>query len=196
MKYLILYSTIFSFLFSQKIDVYDRPFQTQPDFDIDVLHYDINLNLYDHIKSFNGKTSVKFKVLKPKLNFIKLNIETVKVISVYEKNRKLPFTQKNGLLRINPKRSISKNEVLTYTIFYDSEGKVSDPTKFGMNVLLGLGFFDKSEDNPNLAQTHSFPTGARHWFPSNDHPADKATSRIAATVRSDWKVLANGLLTE
>ena len=196
MKYLILYSTIFSFLFSQKIDVYDRPFQTQPDFDIDVLHYDINLNLYDHIKSFKGKTSVKFKVLKPNLNFVKLNIETVKVISVYEKNRKLSFNQKNGLLRINPKRSISKNEVITYTIFYDSEGKVSDPTKFGMNVLLGLGFFDKSDDNPNLAQTHSFPTGARHWFPSNDHPADKATSRISATVRSDWKVLANGLLTE
>ena len=109
MKYLILYSTIFSFLFSQKIDVYDRPFQTQPDFDIDVLHYDINLNLYDHIKSFKGKTSVKFKVLKPNLNFVKLNIETVKVISVYEKNRKLSFNQKNGLLRINPKRSISKN---------------------------------------------------------------------------------------
>ncbi len=196
MKYLIICATIISFLFSQKIDVYDRPFQIQPDFDIDVLHYDINLNLYDHIKSFEGKTSVKFKVLKSNLIFIKLNIETVKVTSVYEKNRKLSFTQKNGLLSIRPKRSISKNELITYTIFYDSEGKVSDPTKFGMNVLLGLGFFDKSDDNPSLAQTHSFPTGARHWFPSNDHPADKATSRITTTVRSDWKVLANGLLKE
>ena len=194
MKHLILCTAIISFLFSQKIDVYNRPFQKQPDFDIDVLHYDINLNLYDHIKSFKGKTSVKFKVLKSNLNSIKLNIETVKVTSVYENNRKLKFSQKNGLLIINPKRSISKNDLITYTIFYDSEGKVSDPTIFGMNVLLGLGFFDKSDDNPNLAQTHSFPTGARHWFPSNDHPADKATSRISATVRSDWKVLANGLL--
>ena len=62
MKYLILYIAIISCLFSQKIDVYSRPFQEQPDFDIDVLHYDINLNLYDHIKSFTGKTSVKFKI--------------------------------------------------------------------------------------------------------------------------------------
>ena len=195
MKYLIIYTAIITVLFSQKIDVYNRPFQKQPDFDIDVQHYDIKLTLYDHIKSFTGKTSVKFKALKSNLSLINLNIETVKVTSVYEKNRKLSFTQKNGLLYINPRRSISKNELITYTIFYDSKGKQSDPTKFGMNVLLGLGFFDKTIDNPSLAQTHSFPTGARHWFPSNDHPADKATSRISATVRSDWKVLANGLLT-
>ena len=194
MRYLILYIAILSSLFSQKIDVYNRPFQEQPDFDIDVLHYDINLNLYDHIKSFTGKTSVKFKVLKSDLNTIKLNIETVEVTSVFEKNKKLKFRQKNGLLIINPKRAISKNDIITYTIFYDSKGKLSDPTKFGMNVLLGLGFFDKTDDNPNLAQTHSFPTGARHWFPSNDHPADKATSTISATVKSEWKVLANGLL--
>ena len=62
--------------------------------------------------------------------------------------------------------------------------------------VLGLGFFDESDDNPALVQTHSFPEGARHWFPSNDHPADKATSKITTTVRSDWKVLANGVLTE
>ena len=118
MRYLILYIAILSSLFSQKIDVYNRPFQEQPDFDIDVLHYDINLNLYDHIKSFTGKTSVKFKVLKSDLNTIKLNIETVEVTSVFEKNKKLKFRQKNGLLIINPKRSISKNDIITYTIFY------------------------------------------------------------------------------
>ena len=61
---------------------------------------------------------------------------------------------------------------------------------------MGLGFFDESEDNPALVQTHSFPEGARHWFPSNDHPADKATSTIITTVRSDWKVLSNGMLKE
>lgn len=194
MKQLILTISIISCLFTQKIDVYSRPFQTQPDFDIDVLHYDINLSIYDHIKSFKGVTSVDFKVLKSNLKSIQLNIETIEVSSVYEKSRRLKFKQKNGLLLIEPSKNIKKNDILTYTIFYDSKGKTSDPSKFGMGVLLGLGFFDESDDNPELVQTHSFPTGARHWFPSNDHPSDKATSSITTTVRSDWKVLANGLL--
>ena len=76
MKYLIIYTAIITVLFSQKIDVYNRPFQKQPDFDIDVQHYDINLTLYDHIKSFTGKTSVKFKALKSNFILEKLGLST------------------------------------------------------------------------------------------------------------------------
>ena len=49
---------------AQNSDIYKRPFQSKPDFDIDVLHYDINLKIYDHEKTFYGKTSIDFKVLK------------------------------------------------------------------------------------------------------------------------------------
>ena len=40
---------------AQNSDIYKRPFQSKPDFDIDVLHYDINLKIYDHEKTFYGK---------------------------------------------------------------------------------------------------------------------------------------------
>ena len=97
---------------------------------------------------------------------------------------------------ITPTSPIYRDETRKYTIYYQSDGKIADPANYNMGGVrvLGLGFFDESEDNPALVQTHSFPEGARHWFPSNDHPADKATSKIITTVRSDWKVLSNGIL--
>ena len=197
MKYL-LFIILLSIAAGQKIDVYDRPFQPKPDFNIDVQHYDINLSIYDHVKSFRGKTSVQFEVVKSSINSIRFDVETFRVISVYEEEIKRTFKQIKGSLLIEPGRVLQKGDIVTYTIQYDSEGKESDPSEFNMGgvKVLGLGFFDATEDNPQLVQTHSFPTGARHWFPSNDHPADKATSRISTTVRSDWKVLANGLLTD
>jgi aminopeptidase N len=42
----------------------------------------------------------------------------------------------------------------------------------------------------------SFPEGARHWFPSNDVPADKATSDIFITVDEKQRAVSNGRLVE
>jgi len=43
---------ITSTLSGQKIDVYSRPVRTLPDFDIDVIHYDIHLRIAEQEKSF------------------------------------------------------------------------------------------------------------------------------------------------
>ncbi len=180
-----------------QIDVYDRQYHTEPDFDIDVQHYDISIQIYDHIKSFTGQTDITFKIKKPNIASLKLDVETVTITNVWEGEQSLNFKQKKGILLIEPHGIPQLGEVLTYRIQYDSKGKEADPSRYNMGgvKVLGIGFFDETEDNPQLVQSHNFPTGARHWFPSNDHPADKATSRITTTVRKDWKVLANGLLT-
>ena len=87
---------------AQKIDIYSRPFQADPDFNIDVQHYDINLKIYDHIKSFTAKTSVEFQVLKPYLNEIELKAETFRVTSVYDGADQLNFSQRDGSIWIQP----------------------------------------------------------------------------------------------
>ena len=185
-------------LSAQNSDIYKRPFQSKPDFDIDVLHYDINLKIYDHEKTFYGKTSIDFKVLKSKIDTVRFDVETYRVTSVKDDTVSLSFIQADGSVMIIPASPIYRDETRKYTISYQSDGKIADPANYNMSGVrvLGLGFFDESEDNPALVQTHSFPEGARHWFPSNDHPADKATSKIVTTVRSDWKVLSNGVLKE
>ena len=191
------------FIFSQLIsaqnsDIYKRPFQSQPDFDLDVLHYEINLKINDHDKAFYGKTSIDFKVLKSKVDTVRFDTETFRVTRVEHDTSSLSFVQADGSVMIMPDTPIYRDEERKYTIHYQSDGKIADPAEYNMGGVrvLGLGFFDQSEDNPALVQTHSFPEGARHWFPSNDHPADKATSSIITTVRSDWKVLSNGVLNE
>ena len=191
------------FIFSQLIsaqnsDIYKRPFQSQPDFDLDVLHYEINLKINDHDKTFYGKTSIDFKVLKSKVDTVRFDTETFRVTRVEYDTSSLSFVQADGSVMIMPDTPIYRDEERKYTIHYQSDGKIADPAEYNMGGVrvLGLGFFDQSEDNPALVQTHSFPEGARHWFPSNDHPADKATSSIITTVRSDWKVLSNGVLNE
>ena len=193
--------TLFMFLgiiWAQTSDLYKRPFHGKPDFDIDVLHYEINLKINDHEKSFYGITSIEFLTKRSRLDSVRFDTETYTVTQVMEDTLSLPFVQENGALIIIPSAPLYMDEKRTYTVYYQSDGKVADPANYNMGGVrvLGLGFFDESEDNPALVQTHSFPEGARHWFPSNDHPADKATSSIITTVRSDWKVLANGVLKE
>ena len=198
MNRLITLFMLLGIVWAQTSDLYKRPFHGKPDFDIDVLHYEINLKINDHEKSFYGITSIEFLTKRSRLDSVRFDTETFTVTQVLDDTLSLPFVQENGALIIIPSAPLYMDEKRTYTVYYQSDGKVADPANYNMGGVrvLGLGFFDESEDNPALVQTHSFPEGARHWFPSNDHPADKATSSIITTVRSDWKVLANGVLKE
>ena len=189
---------IASTLSGQKIDVYSRPVRTLPDFDIDVIHYDIHLRIAEQEKSFFGQTTITFKSLKENLQTVPLHAETFSILTVKDGLNELDYNYQNGWLKIKTQKPLSKGEQKSFTIRYESIGKVVDPSQYGMGgaKVLGIGYFPETKDNPELVQSHNFPEGARHWFPSNDHPADKATSRIATTIRSDWKVLSNGMLTD
>ncbi|MBM3788468.1 MAG: M1 family metallopeptidase, partial [Acidobacteria bacterium] len=59
---------------------------------------------------------------------------------------------------------------------------------------LGLTFKPETAASPRLIHTLSFPEGARHWFPCYDHPNDKATHEIIATVDAGYRAIANGVL--
>ena len=158
---------LFGIVCAQTSDLYKRPFHGKPDFDIDVLHYEINLKINDHEKSFYGITSIEFLTKRSRLDSVRFDAETFTVTQVLEDTLSLPFVQDNGALTIIPSTTLYMDEKRTYTIYYQSNGKVADPAKYNMGGVrvLGLGFFDESEDNPALVQTHSFPEGARHWFP-------------------------------
>ena len=85
----------FSLAQSQRNDIYSRPFQSDPEFDIDVQHYDIDLKILDHEKSFIGKTSITFNVIKPYLENIQFDVETFNVTKVKSEGKELSFEQKN-----------------------------------------------------------------------------------------------------
>jgi aminopeptidase N len=53
------------------------------------------------------------------------------------------------------------------------------------------------QDNVHGARTafaDNWPNRARHWFPGEDHPSDKATAAFTVEVPAGWHAVANGLL--
>lgn len=184
---------------AETIDVWSRPERRPPVRTYDVRHYRIALRLEDETRSYRGETEVTLASLQDGLRTVRLDAETFTVTAVRDATGKgLPFVQKEGRLDIDLSRTAAQGEAIALTVAYEARNVRIDPVKYGMaaDYPLGLGFRDETPDNPRLVETLSFPTGARHWFPCFDHPGDKATSEVLATVRRDWRVLSNGRLVE
>lgn len=154
--------------------------------DFDVLHYRIQLDI-DHAKrSFVGETQVRLKALRDNFDSLELDAETFRVTQV----EGMRFTQTPGHVSIQLGRAYSYGQEITVKVSYQAENVAIDPEKFGMPKGYGLGIAFK----PTLVHTLSFPEGARHWFPCYDHPNDKASSELIATVDASWQVISNGTL--
>ena len=130
------------------------------------------------------------------LDRITLDAETFTVNSVHHQGSPLVFSHKKGSLEIILDRALAMGEEATIVIGYSVTDINVDSASFGMddNYDLGFSFKPKSATNPAIIFTLSFPEGARHWFPSFDHPSDWATHETIISVRDDYRVVANGAL--
>jgi len=164
--------------------------------DFDVKHYRIELDLDDSTKSFDGETAVTFSSTVDRLEDITLDAETFTVHGVTHQGVPLAFAQQDGSLEITLDRSLSLGEEATVNIEYSVTNINVDSARYGMGASYDLGFtFNSgSATNPPIIFTLSFPEGARHWFPSFDHPSDWATHETIVSVREDYRVVSNGSL--
>ncbi len=153
-----------------------------PKHTFDVLHYNLNIDLYScysspYPKNYKADVSIKIKV-DSALNNISLNavnssldIDSITLISN-------SFTHTNDILQINFTQTYNPGEVLEFKIFYKHKD-VSDNAFYCNN---GFVFTD------------SEPIGARKWLPCWDFPSDKATFELKAKVPSTVLLASNGLL--
>jgi aminopeptidase N len=164
--------------------------------DFDVKHYRIALSLDEPTKSFDGETAVTFSSTINGLNGLTLDTESFTVHSVTHQGAPLTFAQEEGSLTITLDRALSLGEEATLAIGYSVTNIDVDSAKYGMgtNYDLGFNFKQESPTNPPIIFTLSFPEGARHWFPSFDHPSDWATHETIVSLREDYRVVANGAL--
>jgi aminopeptidase N len=162
----------------------------------DVERYRIELRFDEATHSFQGSTEITLRPLQDGFQACELDAETFRVTAVRDARGELRFEQTPGRLRVFPRRALRRNERASFTVAYEAREVSVDPEKHGMmrGYDLGLSFKDEAPGHPRLINTLSFPEGARHWFPANDHPADKAASEIIATVREGDQVIANGKL--
>lgn len=171
------------------------PVQELRDEPFDVLHYRVALDLDETSKSMDGIVDIHLQA-EEEIAEVSLDAETYEVRGARAGGEELDFVHEEGTLTVALAEPLAAGEMLNLEIAYGGSGIDVDATQYGMPASydLGLDFKDETDANPQLINTLSFPEGARHWYPSVDHPADRASFELLATVREDWKVLSNGRL--
>ena len=182
----------------QRIDPYAQPLRTERVRNYDVTHYEIHLRFDEGARTFWGEDTVTLHPTEDRFDECVLDAEVLKVISVRDANGELKFVQDAGTVIVHLPTRYKQNEKVALTISYISRDPRPDPLKYGMpaDYHLGLTFWSESSEHPALITSMSFPEGARHWFPSNDAPADKATSDIYITVDDKESAVSNGRLVD
>jgi aminopeptidase N len=169
---------------TQTIDFSKKPLQSERSRSYDAIHYRIKLAIDIEAKSFAGETTVVFSALTDGLTTCVLDAEEYTVSSVLsDYGAPLRFEQSDKELKVTLARPYRFGEITAITCFY----KGSRPKK-------GLQFPEETPDNPRLVYSDSFPDNVHHWFPCFDYPNDKATNETIVTVKSGYKVAANGRL--
>jgi aminopeptidase N len=90
-------------------------------------------------------------------------------------------------LVVTPARTLPAEATFTTVVRYDGT-----PAPIAGPAPLEPGFMTDGRE----VYVASEPNGAATFFPSNDHPTDKATYEMRVTVPDDLDVAANGLLRE
>ncbi|MFD7588995.1 M1 family metallopeptidase [Kitasatospora sp. NPDC059811] len=144
----------------------------------DVANYDVRI-AYDpaHPDQLNGDTTVTARALQS-LDRLSLDLKGFQVTSVTVNGTPAKSFSRSGShkLDIVPARRVAGGATFAVRVVY--AGK---PDPEGWHQLVSGGVNAMGE-----------PHSATSWFPSNDHPSDKATFSLAATVPDGWTAIGNG----
>lgn len=147
----------------------------------DIQMYDLTLTINDQTHYINGNV-VATVLAEENLSYIEYNLVGLTVNNVLVNNVPAAYTHTNGIIHIN--LDIQAGATFTTQVFYSGNPQLtSDIYHIGMIFTTNSVF------------TISDPDAARYWLPCYDHPWDKAIVNLTITMRSDWKVAANGLRT-
>ena len=160
---------------------------------IDILHYELELAFSDTLPSFLGRAGILLRLLDAELDEVSLDltgliVEEVSIRRTNSPTRKVDVGRdaaallEGGKLRIGIPPSPSEasfGDSVEISVQY--RGVPDDGLIIGENLHGDRTIF---ADN--------WPNRARFWFPSVDHPSDKATVSFTVHVPADWNVVANG----
>lgn len=145
----------------------------------DVQKYVITLAIDQQAHTISGNV-VATVLATSNLPSIAYNLESLSVSSVLVNNSPVTFTHTNGIITIPV--NASSGQTFTTKVIYS-----------GAPVLTPNGYHIGMIFSNNTVFTISDPDASRYWWPCYDHPWDKAIVDLIITMRSDWKVAANGL---
>ncbi|WP_237104926.1 M1 family metallopeptidase [Nonomuraea sp. MG754425] len=153
----------------------------------DVSHYDLVVDYTPTTKRLDGVATISAAATQ-ELSAFNLDLTGLHVRGITVDGAPATFTRAGDELTVRPGRAISAGDPFKVKVTYTGQPK---PAKDNAN--LGTYGFIPTSDGAFVA---SEPNGSKTWFPSNDHPADKATFDFTITVPAGVTALANGEMDE
>jgi aminopeptidase N len=151
---------------------------------IDVVHYEISIELADGSDSIAGVTRVHVMANQGGAGEMWLNLKDMIVEQVRISDKERPFRHQDGRLSFDFGRTYRQGEIAIVEVRYHGKGG-------RQGMLIG-----KNKHQRQVYFAENWPDRARHWFPSVDHPSDKATVEFNVTAPAQYDVIANGRLLE
>lgn len=133
-----------------------------------------------------GRVTHRIRSLNPGLNEIRLDAAPeIKVATVRVDGTDAAFTRTENDLIVSFPRRLRYDDSVSIEISYDVSPKK------------GLYFIKRNPEHVGSRDqiwTQGEGEDHHYWIPMYDYPNDLATTEVRATLRSDWKLLANGRL--
>lgn len=147
----------------------------------DAIHYDISLQLPDEGTYVEATMRGRFRIVPPRRDTLSLDLTGLAVGEVTAAGRPAEFRYEDGKLHIAVPSTAG--DTLDVSVAYS--GHPDDGLILGRNL-----------HGEPTAFADNWPNRARFWFPSIDHPSDKATVRFDVRIHpnTNRRVIANGAL--
>jgi len=155
----------------------------------DVLHYNLALQIDPATRQLDGDATLDMRATYHRLAAFSLDFVGLSVDAVSVNGQPAAFDVTAEKLIIKLAEPIDYGQQFRVTVGY---GGVLEPlnTRFSRSFTVGLEYDDTP---PRLAFANQ-PDGARTWYPTNDHPQDRATYTFRITVPQPYTAVANGVL--
>jgi aminopeptidase N len=151
--------------------------------ELDALQYRISLNLPDAGDLITAETEIVFVVKAERVREVPLDLAGLVVDGVTENGRAAVFKRTEGRLSVALPGDYHGGDLVRLAVKY--HGTPTD----------GL-FFKRNKFGDRTVFADNWPNRAHFWFPSIDHPSDKAKVEFFVNAPARYDVIANGALVE
>jgi aminopeptidase N len=151
----------------------------------DVGHYGLDLSYQPSTHRLAGTVRITARATQ-NLSRFDLDFWGMHVRRVWVNDVVARYHRSGPELQISAPSGILRGTTFIVAVSYDGSPK----TITGSPIVFGADY--GWEYTPDGAFVGDEPNGARTWFPSNDHPSDKATYTFRITVPANRRVIANG----
>ncbi|MGW2714774.1 M1 family metallopeptidase [Streptomyces sp. NPDC001356] len=152
----------------------------------DARHYDLDIAYAPDTGRLDGRTTLTARATQT-LSSFDLDLQQLEVTGVRVDGRPARFTRDGDEITVTPRHPLPEGRDFTVSVTY---GGV--PRALGGPIIFGSDYgWMKTPDGVFVACE---PNAASTWFPSSDHPSDKATYDIRVKAPRGLTAVSNGRL--